>query len=31
MSRHFVFYIIVAALMFILGMIGLALYACVVR
>lgn len=31
MSRHFVFYVIVAALVIVLGMIGLALYACGVR
>lgn len=28
MSRHFVFYVIVAALTIILGVIGMALYAC---
>lgn len=28
MSRHFVFYVIVAALTIVLGVIGVALYAC---
>lgn len=31
MSRHFVFYVIVAALTIILGMIGIALHACGMR
>lgn len=31
MSRHFTFYVIVAALTIILGVIGIALYACGVQ
>lgn len=31
MTRHFVFYVIVAGLTIILGVIGIALYACGVR
>lgn len=31
MNCHFIFYVIVAALTIVLGVIGLALYACGVR
>ena len=31
MSRHFVFYVIVAGLTIVLGVIGMALYACGVK